>query len=71
MRRQFDQVHPCPNASIAVTISCMLATLNCTEVDGRHRNGWTGYTKVYEPARGDGRFWLRSGPQSEALQIPT
>jgi hypothetical protein len=56
MRQQFDQVHPCPNAPIAVTLRCVLATLYCTEVDGRHRNGWIGYTKVYEPARGDDRF---------------
>jgi hypothetical protein len=56
MRQQFDQVHPCPNAPIAVTLRCVLAMLNCTEVDGRHRNGWSGYTKVYEPARGDSRF---------------
>ena len=56
MRQQFDQVHPCPNAPIAVTLRCVLAMPNCTEVDGWHRNGWTGYTKVYEPARGDDRF---------------
>ena len=40
------------------------AMLNCTEVNGAHRNGWTGYTKVYEttclthqtnPARGEAR----------------
>ena len=71
MRRQFDHVHPCPNAPIAVTLKCVLAMPNCTEVDGSHRNGWTGYTKVYGPACGDGPLWLRSGPQSEARQIPT
>ena len=31
------------------TLRCARAMLNCTEVSGRHRNGWTGYTKVYEP----------------------
>jgi len=33
--------------------------LNCTEVSGPYRNGWTGYTKVYEPGfarRGKKRF---------------
>ena len=34
MRKQYDQVHPCPDAPIAVTLRCVLAMLNCTEVDG-------------------------------------
>jgi hypothetical protein len=36
------------------TLRPIRAMLNCTEVNGRHRNGWTGYTKVYglRPANG-------------------
>jgi hypothetical protein len=42
--------------ALTVTVRCARTMRNCTDVNGRHRNGWTGYTKVYEPARGDGRF---------------
>jgi len=35
------------------TLVSARAMLNCTEVSGQYRNGWTGYTKVYEPGFAD------------------
>ena len=35
-----------PSCLDAPTLRSARASLNCTEVIGRHRNGCTGYTKV-------------------------
>ncbi|WP_156438826.1 hypothetical protein [Bradyrhizobium valentinum] len=43
-----------PSCLDAPTLRSAHAMLNCTEVNDQHRNGCTGYTKVCEPARGDG-----------------
>ena len=42
-------IRSCTTCLDVTTLRSMRAVLNCTEVSGRHRNGWTGYTKVYEP----------------------
>src|SRR5215208_3539648 len=44
-----------PSCLDALTLRSARVMLNCTEVIGRHRNGCTGYTKVCNHARGDGR----------------
>ena len=51
-RRQIDDAQAngeCTSCLDVPTLGSLRAVLNCTEVSGRHRNGWTGYTKVYEP----------------------
>ena len=45
MRRQVDNT----SCLDVTTLRSARAMLNCTEVSSRHRNGWTGYTKVYDP----------------------
>jgi hypothetical protein len=59
MRRQFEERTSCLDVP---TLGSLRAMLNCTEGSGRHRNGWAGYTKVYEPGfcRG-GTLYARSG----------
>jgi hypothetical protein len=42
-------IRPCTSCLDVMTLRSAAAMLNCTEVSGRHRNGWLGYTKVYEP----------------------
>jgi hypothetical protein len=42
-------IRPCTSCLDMATLISGHAMLNCTEVSGRHRNGWAGYTKVYEP----------------------
>jgi len=58
-REETDDAQAIRSCLDMTTLGSARAALNCTEVNGPYRNGWTGYTKVYEPGfarRGSKRF---------------